>query len=109
MYSELVSALKALKCAAFTEDEWATRPTGDHGTVQLDFQAARDTGDDEHQDTAWQGSVDLYTHDAGWTQAAQVETVLETVCGAGWHLNLKAYENQTGLTHREYVFEIEVL
>ena len=109
MYSELVSALKALKTVAFAEDEWATRPDTDHGTVRLDFQAARDTGDDEHQDTAWQGSVDLYTHDAGWTQAAQVETVLETICGAGWHLNLKAYENQTGLTHREYVFEIEVL
>ena len=109
MYCELVSALKALKCAAFTEDEWATRPAGDHGTVQLDFQAAQDSGDGEHIDTAWQGSVDLYTHDAGWTQAAQVETVLESICGAGWHLNLKAYENQTGLTHREYVFEIEVL
>ena len=109
MYSELVSALKALKCAAFEEDEWSTRPEGDHGTVQLDFHAAQDSGNDEHQDTAWQGSVDLFTHGPGWTQAAQVETVLESICGAGWHLNLKAYEKETGLTHREYVFEIEVL
>ena len=109
MYQELVTALKALTDVAFTEDEWATRPTGDHGTVQLDFQAAQDSGSDEHIDTAWQGSVDLYTHGPGQTQAAEVEAILETICGAGWHLNLRAYENGTGLTHREYVFEIEVL
>lgn len=109
MYSELVNALKALTCAAFTEDEWATRPQGDHGTVQLDFHSSQDSGDGEHIDTAWEGSVDLYTHDAGWTQAAQVETILESICGAGWRLNLKTYENETGLTHREYVFELEAL
>ena len=39
MYNELVAALKALPGIAITEHEWATRPTGPHGTVQLDFSA----------------------------------------------------------------------
>ena len=109
MYSELVAALKALEGVSFAENEWATRPAGDHGTVQLDFNAAQDAGDNHHQDRAWQGSVDLYTHDQGWMIAAQVESVLEEICGASWELNLKTYEHETGLMHREYVFELEAL
>jgi hypothetical protein len=35
--------------------------------------------------------------------------VLETHCGASWHLNLKTYESGTRLLHREYVFELEAL
>ena len=109
MYDELVAALKEIEGVAFTEHEWATRPAGDHGTVQLDFDAAQDSGDDLHQDRARQGSVDLYTHGQGWMIAAQVEGVLEDICGASWDLNLKAYEHETGLIHREYVFELEAL
>lgn len=109
MYSQLVAALEALNSVSFTEHEWATRPTGDHGTVQLDFDAAQDNGDDGHQDRAHQGSVDLYTHGQGWDVASMVEYVLEQYCGASWYLNLKAYESSTKLLHREYVFEIEVL
>lgn len=109
MYNELVEALKSLSNVEFTEHEWATRPAGNHGTVQLDFAATQDSGDDGHQDTALQGSVDLYTKGQGWDVASQVEYVLEQVCGASWHLNLKTYENSTRLMHREYVFEIEVL
>ena len=109
MYNELVAALKALKNVSFTESEWATRPTIDHGTVQLDFQAAPDAGDDHHQAQAWQGSVDLYTHGKALETAAQVEAVLESICGASWWLNLSTYEHETGLLHREYVFEMEAL
>lgn len=109
MYSELVAALKALQGVAFTENEWATRPENDHGTVQIDFDAAQDCGDDRHQATAKQGSVDLYTHGQAVETAAQVEAVLESICGASWWLNLSTYEHETGLLHREYVFEMEAL
>lgn len=109
MYSQLVAALEALNSVSFTEHEWATRPSGDHGTVQLDFDASQDSGSDAHQDTAHQGSVDLYTHGQAWDTAAAVEAILEEHCGASWFLNLKAYESSTKLLHREYVFEIEVL
>ena len=109
MYSQLITALKALEGVSFTENEWATRPAGDHGTVQLDFHAASDAGGDHHRGQAWQGSVDLYTHGKADQTAAQVEAVLEDICGASWWLNLNAYEHETGLLHREYVFELEAL
>ena len=109
MYSELVAALKALEGVSFTEHEWATRPACDHGTVQLDFAAEQDSGEDQHQGQAWQGSVDLYTHGQAKQTASQVEGILEGYCGASWYMNLNTYEHDTGLLHREYVFEIEVL
>lgn len=109
MYNELVADLKALRSVAFAEHEWNTRPAGNHGTVQLDFDAAQDSGDDAHQDTARQGSVDLYTKGHGWQEASMVEHVLEAHCGASWHLNLKTYDSAARMMHREYVFEIEVL
>lgn len=109
MYSELVAALKSIKGVSFAEHEWATRPAGNHGTVQVDFDAAQDDGEDLHQNRAKQGSVDLYTHGHCWMIAAQVESALEGICGASWYLNLKTYEHETGLMHREYVFELEAL
>ena len=109
MYNELLSALQAIRGVSFAEHEWATRPHGNHGTVQIDFQAAQESGDDGHQNTAYQGSVDLYTRGHCYMIASAVETALESVCGASWHLNLKTYEHETGLIHREYVFELEAL
>lgn len=109
MFNELVEALKAIPNVAFSENEWNPRPAYDHGTVQLDFSAAQDAGDDLHQDMAWQGSVDVYTRGRGDEAAQAVERVLEGICGAAWKLNLRAYERETKLTHREYVFEIEVI
>ena len=109
MYSDLVNDLKALQAVPIVEHAWATRPTGHHGTVQLDFAAAQDSGDDLHQGMAYQGSVDLYTRGEAWDVAGIVQTVLEKHCGASWYLNLKTYDTGVRMIHREYVFEIEVL
>ena len=54
-------------------------------------------------------SVDLYTKGQDWAVAAQVETVLESICGAAWYLNSNQYDSGVHMIHREYVFEIEVL
>lgn len=109
MYNTIVAALKEIKDLAVAEYEWKTRPTGDHATIQLDFGAEGDTGNDHHQDQAYEGSVDLYTHGQAWLTAAAVETVLETYCGGAWDIQSIQYERETGLVHREYVFQIEVL
>ena len=109
MYEQLVTAMKAIKDLPVTEYEWKTRPTGNHATIQLDFGAEGDTGDDLHQDQAYEGSVDLFTRGKAPTVAAQVEAVLESACGAAWELNSQQYDRETGLIHREYVFQIEVL
>ena len=58
IYDELVRQLKAITGVAFTEYEWKTRPNGDFGTVQLDFEADDDNGNDQKIDRAWEGSVD---------------------------------------------------
>ena len=107
MFDELVSKLKAIQGVQFTEYEWKTRPNGNHGTVQLDFEAEDDNGDDRHQNRAWEGSVDLYTHGKAMLIVAAVESALEDVCEGSWYLNSEQYEQETGLIHREFVFQIE--
>ena len=107
MFDELVSKLKAIQGVQFTEYEWKTRPNGNHGTVQLDFEAEDDNGDDRHQNRAWEGSVDLYTHGKEMLIVAAVESALEDVCEGSWYLNSEQYEQETGLVHREFVFQIE--
>jgi hypothetical protein len=107
VFDELVEKLKAISGVSFTEYEWKTRPDGNHGTVQLDFEAEDDIGDDSHQDRAWEGSVDLFTKGKAWLIVAAVESALEEVCGGSWELNSEQYEKETGLIHREFVFQIE--
>ena len=107
IYDELVRQLKAIRNVSFTEYEWKTRPNGNFGTVQLDFEAADDIGDDQKIDRAWEGSVDLYTHGKEMMIVAAVETALESVCSGSWYLNSEQYERETGLIHREFVFQIE--
>ena len=107
IYDELVRQLKAIQGVSFTEYEWKTRPNGDFGTVQLDFEADDDNGNDQKIDRAWEGSVDLFTHGRKMMIVAAVETALESVCSGSWYLNSEQYERQTGLIHREFVFQIE--
>ena len=107
MFDELVRLLKAISGVQFAEYEWKTRPNGNFGTVQLDFEAEDDEGDDHKQARAWEGSVDLYTHGKEMMLVSAVETVLESVCESSWYLNSEQYESSTGLIHREFVFQIE--
>ena len=107
IFDELVRQLKGITGVQFTEYEWKTRPDGNFGTVQLDFEADDSEGDDRKVDRAWEGSVDLYTHGKEMMTVAAVETVLESVCEGSWYLNSEQYERDTGLIHREFVFQIE--
>ena len=107
IYDELVRELQAIQGVLFAEYEWKTRPNGNFGTVQLDFEAEDDDGDDCHQDRAWEGSVDLFTHGKEMMIVAAVESALESVCGGSWYMNSEQYERETGLIHREFVFQIE--
>lgn len=109
MYETLVAAMKAITDLPVSEYEWKTRPAGNHATIQLDFGADGDQGDDHHQDQAYEGSVDLFTKGNAPALAAQVEAVLESICGAAWELNTQEYDRETGMIHREYAFQIEVL
>ena len=107
MYEDLVAALKAIDGVQFAEYEWKTRPTGNFGTVQLDFEAEDDIGDDCKQDRAWEGSVDLFTRGETPLIVAAVESALEEICESSWELNSIQYERETGLIHREFIFQME--
>ena len=107
IFDELVRQLQAISGVEFAEYEWKTRPNGNFGTVQLDFEAEDDIGDDIKQDRAWEGSVDLFTNGKQMLIVAAVESALAEVCGASWYLNSEQYEHETGLIHREFVFQIE--
>lgn len=107
MYDALVTALKNISGVKIQEYEFKTRPSSNHGTVQLDFEVSEDTGDDAKQDRAFEGSLDLFTYGKEMMIVAAVETVLETHCSGSWHLNSEQYEHETGIIHREFVFQIE--
>ena len=107
VYEELVRQLQAISGVKFAEYEWKTRPLGNFGTVQLDFEAEVDEGDDTKQDRAWEGSVDLFTQGKEMMIVAAVESALEAVCEGSWYLNSEQYERETGLVHREFVFQLE--
>ena len=107
IYDALVRALQAIPRVRFAEYEWKTRPAGNFGTVQLDFEAEDDIGDDIKQDRAWEGSVDLYTHGQEMMIVAAVESALADICEGSWELNSIQYERETGLIHREFIFQIE--
>ena len=107
MFDTLVSRLKGLTGVEFAEYEWKTRPAGNYGTVQYDFEAEDDNGDDMKMDAAYEGSVHLFTHGKQTSVAAEVEGVLNDICESCWRLNSEQYEHETGLVHREYVFQLE--
>lgn len=104
-YEQMRTAFKALPIP-FAESEWATRPAGDYGVFQLDFEASALNGDGEKIERAFSGSVDLFMKGAIDTnKTAQVEDVLRRFCGASFRMNSIQYEGSTGLTHVEWVFE----
>lgn len=107
MFEELLTLLQAIPGVQFAEYEWKTRPNGNYGTVQLDFEIPSDDGDNEKVDRGWEGSVDLFTKGKAMMIVAAVESALATVCGNSWELNSEQYERETGLIHREFVFQIE--
>lgn len=106
-YEALVAALKLLS-VPFVEYAWKTRPEGAYGTVRLDFEAGQLNGDGEKLERSWEGSIDVFypklTDRTDIIDA--VEEVLGEICGASWSLNSTQYEQETGLFHVEWVFEV---
>ena len=105
-YDQLVNRLKNINGIEIAEYEWRPRPNGEYGTVQREFEIDSDNGSDGKQDRAFEGSVDVFTHGKQMLIIAAVESVLEDVCSGSWYLNSEQYEHETGLIHREFVFEL---
>ena len=117
-YTALVTALKALTQGEspdpvvklpMAEDEWNTRPdTVSYGIVSLDFEVDALRGDNRKVATAYEGSVDLYSlqrDGAGWVPL--IKAALTDHCESCWSLNHHTYEQETGLFHWEWTFQVE--
>ena len=117
-YTNLVTALKGLTQGEspdpivklpMAEDEWNTRPdTVSYGIVSLDFEVDALRGNNRKVATAYEGSVDLYSlqrDGAGWVPL--IKAALTDHCESCWSLNHHTYEQETGLFHWEWTFQVE--
>lgn len=115
-YTALAEALKALTqgetpnivTLPMAENEWYPRPKGvSYGIFALDNETGAMNGDDLKLDTAYEGSVDLFSpakDGDGWVPL--IEAALADHCGPCWGFNSHAYERETGLFHWEWTFEV---
>ena len=120
-YENLVTAMKTLTQAEdpnadpqvtvtlpMAEDEWDVRPdTVSYGFISLDFEQDQLIGDETKRDRSYEGSADLFSMvrgGAGWVPL--IEETLTAYCGGSWELNRYTYEQNTGLFHWEWVFEV---
>ena len=63
-------------------------------------------GDNHHAETATQGTIDLYSLDEDDPLRSGIEETLDDLPCCGWYLNSVQYEEDTGLIHWEWVFEV---
>ena len=121
-YTSLVTALKNLTqvedpraekpvmvVLPMAEYEWDKRPdTVSYGLVSLDFEADALNGDNQKISVSYSGSVDLFSmakSGAGWIEL--ITATLAEHCESAWSLNAHMYEQETGLFHWEWAFEVE--
>ena len=120
-YNSLVTALKSIEQVEdeqaqtpvmvklpMAEGGWDTRPNKvSYGVVNLDFEASPFDADNVKKDTAYEGSVDLFSlarSGAGWVPL--ITATLTQYCGAAWSLNSHTYETETSLFHWEWTFQV---
>ena len=117
-YTALVTALKNITQGTspdlvvklpMAEDEWNTRPdTVSYGIVLLQYEVDALRGDNRKLDTAYSGSVHLFSlqrDGAGWVPL--ICDTLTEYCECAWSLNYHTYERDTGMFHWEWAFQIE--
>lgn len=104
-FDNLIAALEATSIP-FQEGSWvnAEKLRSDYGVYALD--GRRDLmASNTHAEKMLEGTVDLFCRSSrGDDLAADIEAAFESV-GIFWRLNYgPAYENDTGYTHWEWVF-----
>lgn len=63
------------------------------------------TADNSHAERCLTGTVDLFTRQEGDPLISSVPTALEQA-GAAWYLSSVQYEEDTGLIHYEWAWEV---
>ena len=106
MYDRLVEHLKATGIA-FAETAWSKAPKTDYGVIAMDGAADTVWADNRMRQQALEGTVDLFTHGPGMEKAKQIQTALDEA-GVSWQLGSVQFEEDTKLTHWEWIFQLEV-
>ena len=107
MFDALLDAIAATGIP-WAEDQFFPRPPDvDYIVVSLEGSGDIMNGDDEHEQEAVTGSVDLYLHRPDRAKEALVEAALTSVCEGAWEMNSRQRETNPHLIHIEYVFELE--
>lgn len=63
------------------------------------------TANNIHAERSYNGSIDLYTKSESDDLMAEIPHALENI-GAAYYLNSVQYEEETGLIHYEWIFEV---
>lgn len=105
-YKSLLQALRNTGLP-IAEGAWqdAHKLHTDYGVIDLD--SSNDLlADGHHAERFVEGTLDLYTyHSAGLPKAKVLEAAMEAQ-GVAWRVNYgPAYEPDTGLTHRQWIFQ----
>lgn len=106
-FDDLISALNATGIP-FAEGEWleADELRQDYGVYALD--GRRDMiSDGKHSEKMLEGTVDLFCRSSrGDDKADLIEAALDSI-GCPWRLEYGPhYEEETGYTHYEWVFDV---
>lgn len=90
----------------FTHFWWDRPPAcGDYG-VYAENGANDLEADGRHIERATSGTIDLFCRSDESENPASVESILESVECCAWYLTSIQYEEETGLVHYEWAFEV---
>jgi len=106
MIDDLITILSEGLGIQFVETAWIPAPKGvNYGVVSLEGSAGSVWADGHQRERVDEGSVDLFTIDNGRDLRDQLEALLNGVEGLGWRFNSRQWEQDTGLTHYEWVIQ----
>lgn len=106
MFEKLIEMLNKTGIP-FAEAAWSKAPKTDYGVYALDGPADTVWADNRIRAQAVEGSIDLFTHGPGREQAKTVQDALDEA-GVSWQLSSTQFEEDTRLTHWEWIFQLEV-
>jgi len=104
MFDTILAALQETGIP-FRKYAWTVAPSTDYGVIALESGGDTVWADGHMVNQTLEGSLDLFTRNAGETQFAAVQAALNSVGGLSWYFNSAQYEEETKLMHFEWVIE----
>lgn len=89
----------------FKEDGWAGDKPTPFGVYAIDMEGASLHSDDHIYLQVLSGSVDVFTKGEGYREKGKIEQALDEA-EVSWYFSSRQFEEDTNLTHLEWVFEI---